>query len=99
MKKILLIAICLFCTLPVKASLLYQDTITPIIATDMKTDNVKNLKCGECQIFHCLGIIDTGHAGIQNAAKRAGITKIHHVDVWTKTIIGIGMTTVQVYGE
>ena len=59
----------------------------------------KNLKCGKCQIFHCFGLVDTGHAGIQNAAIRGKITKIHHVDVHTKMILGIGKTTVEVYGE
>ena len=50
-------------------------------------------------IFHCFGLVDTGHAGIQNAAIRGKITKIHHVDVHTKMILGIGKTTVEVYGE
>lgn len=99
MKKFLftMFLICTCCA--ANAGFLYQDTIIPIIATNMETKNIKDLKCGEAQIMHFLGIIDTGHAGIQNAAKRAGITKIHHVDVNTKTVIGIGMTTVQVYGE
>ena len=82
-----------------KAGFIYEDTIYPILATNMETDNIKTLKKGECQIFHCWGIIDTGYAGIQNAATRAGITKIHHVDIKNKLILGIGMTTVQVYGE
>lgn len=81
------------------SGILYTDTIVPIIGTNMQTDNIKNLKKGEAQVFSCLGIIETGHAGIQNAAKRAGITQIHHVDVKTKMFLGIGMITVQVYGE
>lgn len=82
-----------------QAGIIYNNTITPIIATNMEVDNVKNLKCGKCQIFHCLGLVDTGYAGIQNAAIRGKISKIHHVDVRTRTILGIGMTTVEVYGE
>lgn len=101
MKKMLFLAILglLLFSNKVQAGFLYQDTTVPIIATNMETNDVKNLKCGKCQIFHCLGIIDTGHAGIQKAAIRGKITKIHHVDVHTKMVLGIGMTTVEVYGE
>lgn len=99
-KALLLFAFCILLgTNQANAGFLYQDTITPIIATNMETENIKELKCGECQIFHCMGIIDTGHAGIQEAARRGKINKIHHVDVATKTFLGIGMTTVKVYGE
>ena len=79
--------------------ILYEDTITPIIATNMKVDNVKNLKCGEAQIFNSFGLIETGHAGIQKAAIRAGISQIHHVDIKTKRVLFWRTTTVQVYGE
>ncbi len=101
MKKILflIVFVGLFSINQVQAGFLYHDTITPIIATNMEVDNVKNLKCGRCQIFHCFGIVDTGHAGIQNAAIRGKISKIHHVDVKTKMVLGIGTTTVEVYGE
>lgn len=100
MKKILLLALCLFCTLPTFAiGIIYQDTIQPVIATDMKTNDIKHLKCGECQVFNCMGLIETGHAGIQKAAVRAGITQIHHVDFKIKRILFWSMGTVQVYGE
>ena len=101
MKKVLLfVAFCILLSAnQAKAGILWEDTVTPIIATNMETENIKDLKCGECQIFHCLGLIDTGHAGIQEAAKRGKINKIHHVDVANKLFLGIGMTTVRVYGE
>ena len=101
MKKfLLLLAFCtLFSVNQAKAGFIWEDTVLPVIATNMETENVKNLKCGECQVFRLMGLIDTGHAGIQEAAKRAKITKIHHVDVATKAFLGIGMTTVKVYGE
>ena len=100
MKRILFLFVLLFVSCSsVKAGIIYQDTTVPIIATDIKKENIKNLKVGEAQIFHCLGIIDTGNAGIQKAAIRGGIKNIHHVDVRTKTILGIGMTTIKVYGE
>lgn len=101
MKKILcLVILCLlFGINQVQAGILYSDVIAPIIATNMETDNVKNLKCGKAQISHILGLIDTGHAGIQDACRRGGITKIHHVDRKTRTVLGFGMTTIYVYGE
>lgn len=103
MKKILLgLGLCLMLSGFNSANaigILYEDTILPIIATEMKTDNVKKLKCGEAQIFNSFGLIETGHAGIQKAAIRAGITQIHHVDVKTKRVLFWRTTTVQVYGE
>lgn len=103
MKKVfIIIALCLFLSSFEQANavgIFYEDTIVPIIATDMKTDNVKNLKCGEAQIVNSFGLIETGHAGIQKAAIRAGITQIHHVDIKTRRVLFWRTTTVQVYGE
>lgn len=95
----IVLAIFLLAAHPANAGFIYNNTTTPLLVTDMQTDNIKNLKVGEAQIFHCLGIIDTGNAGIQKAAIRGGITRIHHVEVQTKTILSIGMSTVRVYGE
>ena len=54
MKKIFIL--CVLCLIinsnPANAGIFYQDTITPMLATNMEVDNVKNLKCGKCQIFH-----------------------------------------------
>ncbi len=102
MKKITLLLLFFIIMLSInkaQAGIIYNNTVTPIIATNMDVDNVKNLKCGKCQIFHCFGLVDTGFAGIQQAAIRGKISKIHHVDIRTKTILGIGMSTVEVYGE
>lgn len=102
MKKLLLcLGVFVFCNFNSANAygIIYQDTITPIIATDMKVENVKNLKCGEAQIFNSFGLIETGHAGIQKAAIRAGISQIHHVDVKIKRVLFWKTTTVQVYGE
>lgn len=44
--------------------------------------------------------VATGDASIDAAAKSAGITKIHHVDVNYMSILGVyGKTTTTVYGE
>jgi hypothetical protein len=99
MKKILcLLALSLFLNVGQAQAFIYIDTIEPLIATNMDVDNVKNLKCGQCQISRSW-FIRTGHAGIQQAAIRGGITKIHHVDVKRRGFLGFGMTTIQVYGE
>ena len=53
MKKIFIL--CVLCLIinsnPANAGIFYQDTITPMLATNMEVDNVKNLKCGKCQYF------------------------------------------------
>lgn len=99
MKKVFCILALAMCVIPVQAGFIYEDTAYPVLATNMQVDNIKNLKVGECQVFHCMGIIDTGHAGIQEAARRGKITQIHHVDISHKMVLGIGMSTVRVYGE
>lgn len=95
----IVIAIFLLAAHPANAGFIYNNTTTPLLVTDMQTDNIKNLKVGEAQIYNCLGIINTGNAGIQKAAIRGEITRIHHVDVQVHTVLGIGYTTVRVYGE
>lgn len=59
-----------------------------------------NLKTGAATATSILGIVATGDASIEAAARNGGITKIHHVDHHTKNIIGFysEFTTV-VYGE
>lgn len=99
MKKIFVFLFLLLCISPANAGIIYNNTTIPLIATDMQTKDVKNLKVGVAQIFNCLGIVDTGNAGIQKAAIRGGINKIHHVDVQIHTVLGIGYTTIRVYGE
>lgn len=101
MRKFLicLVALLIFSCNQANAGILYSDVIVPVIATDMETTNIKELKCGEAQISHILGLFDAGHAGIQDACRRAGITRIHHVDRKTRTFLGFGMTTIYVYGE
>ncbi len=73
--------------------------------TDVKapwsiTGNSGDAKVGMASCTSIFGLIATGDASIQTAAKNAGITKIHHVDFQSKNILGIyaEFTTV-VYGE
>ncbi len=76
--------------------LVYTNVKGPIAATD----NTVGSKVGTSSAKSILGIIGTGDASIDAAAKNAGITKISHVDYETKSILGIVATVkIHVYGE
>lgn len=81
------------------AGILVNDTIEPLLVTNMNTTDVTDLKYGEGRIVHVFGLVSSGFAGIQDIAKFNNITQIHHVDVRKKIILGCGVTTVQVFGE
>ncbi|MBD3183058.1 hypothetical protein GF312_12255 [Candidatus Poribacteria bacterium] len=64
------------------------------------TSNTGSSKVGTATCTSILGLIAQGDASIETAAKNAGITKIHHVDYQSKSILGIyAEFTVMVYGE
>ena len=67
------------------------------------TSNPVGSKCGEAKSTIILGIWSTkgDENGIDKAAKSAGITKISHVDSYTKSyVFGIVQKqTTKVYGE
>ncbi len=79
--------------------------VAAVLYTDVKfgqtvTDNSLGKKVGTGEASSVLGIIATGDASIESAAKKAGISKISHVDVHVKNILGLYATyTVYVYGE
>ncbi|NDW18885.1 hypothetical protein D0T53_08160 [Dysgonomonas sp. 216] len=57
-------------------------------------------KVGKSEAKSYLGLIAIGDAGVEAAAKAAGIKKISHVDMHTNSILGIINTyTLVVYGE
>ena len=72
-------------------------SITPLAATS----NPLGTKCGEVSypvFLSCIAF--NGDASIQTAAKKAGITRISHIDVKMTSILGIyGTYTVYVWGE
>ena len=71
-------------------------TTTPISATSNPVGN----KCGEVKTHRILGFGGSADLGINKAAKKAGITRISHVDQYSKTFLGIYTTIgVRVYGE
>lgn len=69
---------------------------TPVAATSAE----RGTKVGTSSAVSILGIFCVGDASIEAAAKKAGITKITHVDKKLRNILGIyGQYTVFVYGE
>ncbi|MBM3236358.1 hypothetical protein FJZ31_08675 [Candidatus Poribacteria bacterium] len=74
----------------------YTEVKGPVTATANPTYS----KVGSAFCTSLLGLIATGDASIETAAKNGGITKIHHVDYESKSILGLFATyTVIVYGE
>lgn len=64
------------------------------------TGNTGSSKVGTAECSGILGLIATGDASIEKAAKSAGIQKIHHVDYESSSIVGvIAKYKVVVYGE
>lgn len=64
------------------------------------TSNSIGTKVGESKATNILGLVATGDATINTAAKNAGIREISHVDVKKTTILGIFATyTTVVYGN
>lgn len=53
------------------------------------TSNELGSKVGVAKCTGVLGLVAVGDAGINQAAKLAGITKISHVDVKTVSVLGI----------
>lgn len=74
----------------------YTDVKAPVAATS----NSNSTKVGSAKATSILGIVATGDASIDAAAKSAGITKIHHVDEHSTSILGFfARYKVYVYGE
>lgn len=74
----------------------YTDVKSPAAVTS----NANSSKVGTSEASSILGIIATGDASIETAANSAGISKIHHVDVQSTSVLGIfAKYKVFVYGE
>ena len=86
---------CAFVSAPLMGGL-YTDVKAPLAVTS----NTGSTKVGTAKAVSILGIVATGDASIEAAARSAGISKIHHVDYQATSIIGVYATfTVMVYGE
>lgn len=106
MKKVLLSVVasvallatsCAVVGTPVGKGALY----TSVTSGDFVTSNtISGKKVGQSSATNILGLVATGNAGIEQAAKNAGIKKVSHVDSKKTTILGIFSTyTTTVYGE
>lgn len=74
----------------------YTDVKAPVTATS----NSNSTKVGSAEATSILGLVATGDASIDAAAKSGGITKIHHVDEQSTSILGFfAKYKVYVYGE
>ena len=80
--------------------------VTGMFFTDVRgpfsvVDNdVKPEKVGVAECTSILGLIAQGDASISTAMKNGGITKVHHVDFESKSILGITASfKTTVYGE
>jgi len=78
--------------------LIFSDYDAPL---DIDADpTVVAMKMGQASAENILGLVITGDASIQEAAKQGGISKVHHVDYHYKNILGIyAKFTTTVYGE
>ena len=64
------------------------------------TSNNLGTKVGQADAISVLGIVAVGDAGINEAAKKAGITKVSHVDKQVFSVLGLfTKVTYTVYGE
>ncbi|MCO6494048.1 MAG: TRL-like family protein [Phaeodactylibacter sp.] len=103
MKNLLLVAVIAF--LVSSCGAYVATPLTGFIYTDVKaplgvTSNPVASKVGTAEATSILGIVATGDASIEAAAKKAGITRISHVDYEANSVLGVfAKFTVYVYGE
>ena len=75
---------------------IYNDVKGPLAVTENEDDS----KVGTATATSILGLVATGDASIKAAMDNGGITKVHHVDFRSKSILGIyAEFTVIVYGR
>ncbi len=75
--------------------MVYTDVSGPLAVTD----NSASTKVGEAS-SEAIICVATGDCSIKAACASAGITKVHHVDYHTTSVLGLyAKTTVMVYGE
>lgn len=82
----------------------YSGPFQGALFTNVKTpvgagDSVGDTRMGKASVTGILGVA-LGDASIKTAASNGGISKIHHVDSETFSILGVYVkTTTVVYGE
>lgn len=94
--SILLLSSCAMSMMQPVTGTIYSEVKGPLAVTG----NSGSSKVGTAECQSILGAVALGDASIEAAAKEAGITKIHHVDTESKSILGIiAWFKVVVYGE
>lgn len=92
----LMVSSCAVVSTPAGMGVLY----TGVTAGENVTSNSVGMKVGTSSATNVLGLVAVGDAGIEAAAKQAGIKKISHVDSKKVSILGIFATyKTVVYGE
>ena len=105
MRNLRLLGLALVSSALLSSCAIVSSPLTGVIYTDVKspvavTDNEGSSKVGKAEATSILGIVATGDASVDAAAKAAGISKIHHVDQKGTSILGIfAKYEVFVYGE
>ncbi len=84
------------CASTYPTAMLYQNLKMPVAATG----EARGSKIGTAECTSILGLVATGDASINTAAKNGGITNISHVDWEVENILGIiGTYRCTVYGD
>lgn len=105
MKNLKMFSIAAVAAVMLSSCAMVKSPLSAVIYTDVKgpvavTGNSGSSKVGTAKATGILGILATGDASIDAAAKNGGITKIHHVDEHATNILGLFATyEVIVYGE
>lgn len=93
---VMFLAACSVASAPVSNGFIFTSVKGPVAATETATFSKK----GEASCSTVLGLISTGDASIKAAMRDGGITKIHHVDHSSTTVLGLyAKFTTVVYGE
>lgn len=80
--------------------LFYTNATYPVTATGATIEDFSKLKEAKASTTTYLLLVERGDASIDKAIKKAGITKISHIDVQEKSVfIFWRKLTVKVYGE
>ena len=93
----MVLAGCAMSNLSPVTGFIYSDVAGPVMAT---SSTAGFAKVGQAEATSILGWVAQGDCSVQAAAASAGITKIHHVDSHTFSVLGVFCKlTVTVYGE
>jgi len=104
MSCLILMAGCAAYSVAPVTGFIYSDVQAPAIATSNPTSS--KVGKAECEsilglvALGILGLVALGDASIEAAMKDGGITKVHHVDYETFSVLGVyARFTLIVYGE